>query len=697
VVWWSVALFTCAGSGVRGGELVAEAGGTLRAAGGPFSEFALELDLRVPGGAGEDRARSSIAIEFGRGEAHVLRLELVAGRITRAEHAVRGAGGALAVRVGVDADVSLLSPEPAGVRVLAEVGGGRALLLAGGDLLLESAFASDAGEGSITVRAGALGPAVAGARVAPLSRERLAQVAVRRDRGRSTRVIAHRGASAVAPENTLASLRLGVELGADGCEFDVQRTQDGELVLLHDDTLERTTDFKAVFTERPEGEGRVEDLRLEEIARLDAGAWKSPAYRGEKVPTLRQALAALEGESVPIVEIKPPGIGREVARVIREMGLEDRVFVQSFEEEAIKDFRAELPQVTTGLLIGERGPAAGALRAREHVRRAREAGASAVVCHYSFITPEYLDEAHGRAMVVWVYTVNDAALVRILTDMGIDGIITDVPDLALRLRAEESVGADAGAAPAAAAEPRVSVEPRVDVEPRPGLAGKRRRIEAGEVAVREIARFLSDYTGLPILSDSSRGALLEERITVTAPVAAADDGVVKALLEANRIRVSERQLEGGTRVLLLEPALESTGGEAPVSRPIVVVGSRRGERQKGAVRVREPVVGELRHGGLVLGPVPAIVRAQTDLAEGWGTIVLAVEGGVLEVEEGSRRPAELAPLRLHDIVLKVNRDPTNGPEALVEALARLQPGETFHYRLLRRGITEIVRAEKGRE
>src|SRR5205814_5101727 len=144
-------------------------------------------------------------------------------------------------------------------------------------------------------------------------------------------VIAHRGASGTHPENTLAAFRRAVELGADMIELDVQLTRDGEVVVFHDATLERTTD----------GAGAVSDRTLAEIRRLDAGAWFGPAFRGTRVPTLAEVLAAV---GLPVnVELKPVGDDGLEARalaVVESAGALARVVFSSFDAGALERLRA---------------------------------------------------------------------------------------------------------------------------------------------------------------------------------------------------------------------------------------------------------------------------------------------------------------------------------------------------------------------
>ncbi len=246
------------------------------------------------------------------------------------------------------------------------------------------------------------------------------------------KIIAHRGASKEAPENTLAAIELGIRQGADGVEFDVYKTGDGWLALMHDKDVLRTTNFKDVFTDGRSA--KVSELSLAELRKLDAGSWHSADYAGEKVPTFEEALEKLRGRATPVIEIKPEDIGQDVAMIVQKLALEKEVFVQSFSPRAISDFHKVLPEVTTGYLTGSKVSDDSVERAREHLRIARESGASVVVCNYKLADREYIEEIHRNEFFVWVYTVDDAALMRLLMERGIDGIITNVPSVLHDLR-----------------------------------------------------------------------------------------------------------------------------------------------------------------------------------------------------------------------------------------------------------------------
>ncbi len=177
--------------------------------------------------------------------------------------------------------------------------------------------------------------------------------------GRRPAVIAHRGASAYAPENTLAAVDKAAELGIRWVENDVQRTKDGELVVIHDDNLRRTTDVEEVFPGR--APWKVKDFTAAEIARLDAGSWFGPAYAGARVPTLEQYVHRVERHHQKLLlEIKNPelypGIERQTLKVLSNEGwldrshLAGRLIVQSFSADSVRTVHELKPGVKTGFL-----------------------------------------------------------------------------------------------------------------------------------------------------------------------------------------------------------------------------------------------------------------------------------------------------------------------------------------------------------
>lgn len=234
-------------------------------------------------------------------------------------------------------------------------------------------------------------------------------------------VIGHRGAAGHAPENTLASLRAAAALGVRWVEFDVALTRDGHPVLFHDSRLERTTD----------GTGRLGDRDLADLAGLDAGAWFSDAFRGERIPTLEAAIAELDALGLGAnIEIKPAP-GREVetaaavARAVRARWPARRTppLVSSFSVTALVTFAAAMPGMPRALLVGA--------VPRTWRRTAERLGCVAVHCD-----ARRLDAGRAGAIVdagfeLRCYTVNEPGRARALRALGVGGVFSDVPDRVL--------------------------------------------------------------------------------------------------------------------------------------------------------------------------------------------------------------------------------------------------------------------------
>ncbi|GAA4063523.1 glycerophosphodiester phosphodiesterase [Nonomuraea soli] len=231
-------------------------------------------------------------------------------------------------------------------------------------------------------------------------------------------VVAHRGSSADAPENTLAAVKLALRHGADLVEFDVQQTRDRKLVLMHDTSLARTTDAERVFPGR--SPWRVRDLTLAEIRRLDAGSWYGARFRGERVPTLRAVLGELRGSGAgALVELKAPrlyqGIEQRVATELSSSGV--RALVQSFDWASMRRFHRWAPDVPVGLLGT---PAVS--RLDELARFATHINPP-----YRDVTASYVRQVHRHGMKIFPWTVDSRAAARRLIAAGVDGIITNTP------------------------------------------------------------------------------------------------------------------------------------------------------------------------------------------------------------------------------------------------------------------------------
>jgi glycerophosphoryl diester phosphodiesterase len=253
------------------------------------------------------------------------------------------------------------------------------------------------------------------------------------------RVVAHRGASAAAPENTEAAFLEAARQGADAVELDVRRTRDGVLVVAHDATWARTTDATQVLPGW--APWRVEDLTLPEVRRLDAGSWAGADFAGQRVPTLAEAFEVLRPTGLHVlVELKAPD-RHTVPALVRELAatrlLPGRVTVQSFDARAMRAVRRALPNLRVGVLFR---------RASRSRVRAVAGWADLVNVHHAWLHRGLVEEAgaHGLGCLAW--TVNHAGAVRRLLELGVDGVVTDRP-AEIRAALAAPTPSRAGAAP----------------------------------------------------------------------------------------------------------------------------------------------------------------------------------------------------------------------------------------------------------
>lgn len=263
------------------------------------------------------------------------------------------------------------------------------------------------------------------------------------EKGRRRLIFAHRGARSVAPENTIAAARRAIELGADGWEFDVRLTSDFVPVVIHDATLERTSDV----AERPEFAGRkpwpVDEFTLDELKTLDFGSWygltdpfgviasKAPEapsadkYNGERIPTLAEALDFIKKSSRPAnLEIKDlfkskTGIAAQVLGMIEAAGLSEMILVSSFNFEYLKDVKRLSPETPTGVLV-KKSPG-------DPVALVRELGAEAYHPGLDAIDPEWFPALHKAGVMINVWNINLPDQAQGLVEAGADTIITDFP------------------------------------------------------------------------------------------------------------------------------------------------------------------------------------------------------------------------------------------------------------------------------
>jgi len=229
-------------------------------------------------------------------------------------------------------------------------------------------------------------------------------------------IIAHRGASGYAPENTMAAFRLAVEQSADWIEVDLHQTADGQLVVLHDFTMKRTA-----------GDPRsVREVTLEQVKKMDVGSWWDGTYRSEQVPTLDEVLEFAAGRIRVFIELKRgspfyPKIERRLLETISRHNAKDRVAISSFDLAALKTLRRLDPDVPLGLLTRKTRP-------RDVLNEAKSLKVRSIHISTHRISKKLLSLAHSNGLPVYVYTVNRLSLMKRYLAMGADGLFTNYPD-----------------------------------------------------------------------------------------------------------------------------------------------------------------------------------------------------------------------------------------------------------------------------
>lgn len=240
-------------------------------------------------------------------------------------------------------------------------------------------------------------------------------------------IIAHRGASAHAPENTLAAFRLALEHGADGVELDAKLTTDGQVVVIHDQTVDRTTGAHGV----------VREMSLAQLKALDAGSFFDSAFRRERIPTLSEVFVVVGSRMFINIEITNytsvwDALPDKIADLVIKFGLQDRILFSSFHPLNLIRIRRRLPEVPVAILTAP-GKAGRLLRGEP----GRWVSPHYIHPYYEDVTEQSIEQAHHRNRRVNVWTVDAPQEMRRLFKIGIDGIITDDPRLARRIMEEK--------------------------------------------------------------------------------------------------------------------------------------------------------------------------------------------------------------------------------------------------------------------
>ena len=261
-----------------------------------------------------------------------------------------------------------------------------------------------------------------------------ANTSIKKLKGRDFQIIARRGSSGVAPENTMIAFQKALDLKVDMIHLDVRHTKDEEIVVFHDQTLDRTTN----------GNGNVHDYNLSELKQLDAGSWFDLAYSDQKIPTLREALDLIDGKCKALIEIKHmdhphyQDFAEKLVNVIRkEKNGFEWCILQSLETTYLDKAHELEPLIQTKpILVGEDSTPLIAfyVETRLHLGRSSDSNHTALNPNYQTLSPRRVFRMHARGFDVFAYPVNKRKDMIIMLNMGVDGIITDYPSISMKLR-----------------------------------------------------------------------------------------------------------------------------------------------------------------------------------------------------------------------------------------------------------------------
>ena len=224
--------------------------------------------------------------------------------------------------------------------------------------------------------------------------------------------IAHRGASAYTPENTFAAFDKALALGVDNVELDVHFSADGHIVVIHDDTLDRTTN----------GSGLVTGQTLDRLRLLDAGEWFSEEFKGQVIPTLAHVLERYKGWLHFHIEIKgrTPGLAKRTADLVRGFGVGSVSTITSFDLAPLEEIRTHAPELYVGWMVLEVNDSV--------ISQAQDLSLVQLCPPASLVTPELVNELHRKGFVVRAWRVSDTHLMRQVVDAGADGMTVNFPE-----------------------------------------------------------------------------------------------------------------------------------------------------------------------------------------------------------------------------------------------------------------------------
>lgn len=236
------------------------------------------------------------------------------------------------------------------------------------------------------------------------------------------KVISHRGHSHIAPENTIASVAASIAIGSDACEFDVRCTADGHVVLMHDASVDRTTN----------GTGEISEMTLAQAQTLDAGSWKGSGYIGEKMPSLAEVFQLMSaGTQHAVVEIKDPAAACGIVALAHQYYMTEKVIVLSEDSATLQQIKSIDPKITRALLCIEmpREVKIAGTEIQWLIDRAHKASARVIDIDYRLVSAQLIATLHRNSFQTWVWTVNSPEIMKFLIAWGVDAVASDKPDV----------------------------------------------------------------------------------------------------------------------------------------------------------------------------------------------------------------------------------------------------------------------------
>jgi len=217
-------------------------------------------------------------------------------------------------------------------------------------------------------------------------------------------IIAHRGASAYEPENSLRAIETAIKLKADMVEVDIRKSKDGELVVIHDEFVDRVSD----------GKGFVKNLTLKRLKKLNLAL-------GEKIPTLKEVLSVVKGRVKLVVEVKSEGLERKLVKLLEKEGMVEDVIISSFNHQTIKKIKALNRKIACGIIFK--------CKPLNPPQQALDVEAEAVFPYHSYVSKDFVEKLHKEGLNVYAWTVDDVNRGRELIKSEVDGIVTNKPDI----------------------------------------------------------------------------------------------------------------------------------------------------------------------------------------------------------------------------------------------------------------------------